>query len=805
MESGSSTKLEQLRSRHRKLRDKSYQKLEESRQLLQDSEEKDQHISHSVDDVSVSEVDQIGSSTTSFIFPEVHTPQHKQIVLANENDLLRKQVSELAKDRVFSRKQQEEIQRLKQEIQRLNQKFQLTLEDKNEELVRLKQETDKLREELSLRQGELRQLRFGGDTAATIELLNGLEIREPDSNRRLLELKDWLKKMTQHERETGDFDGEYRIEPSEVYALNEEMEEAILRLRSLRRRLDETESEEIIRSLQSQIEIELERWHRLNETLTLLFNQEKKGPFSRNLITSVSGEENKAAHSTASDITLQAKKLQTVFLDIRTLAIRNIEGQHQVQTSKGNDCLDEVQGRDNCFSSFFQIREAEDVNEQEEAAPPSDGEMIVEVNGDGIDENSNSTSSSETDYFPASNMQDLTTIFEFQCGIDSNSESSQESVVEGGSLDLAEKPRSADDLMKMDLDGSKGTVYEPSLEDVTYASVEEKPESIVKESGKLVVHQVSHDEGDTPTPQNGTEDNRSKAELTPVDVSAEQAIGPNTFSDTTEDGSLVKTNGVHQQDDLLSNDPSLSELQVQVVDERTGSSRDMTVPISENLNLYDSVYNYFPSLSVHARSRPDDIALNVKNESAQIRCFLVDSVGKDAVSFSVDDLKAISTKAFARVNSGQAGFHKLVIRCVKMGRVIKDKMNLPQIDLRSRNYMRIQIKNEITERVKALVLPVLEEANLYDVVYNDNATVKSGYIGEWPSEIIQAVKLNKLEIKCILLDNNGSTIHAYSISDLKMTSTKDVYEMATSRSEVINLVLRCQKVRSFNILASLKP
>jgi hypothetical protein len=227
-------------------------------------------------------------------------------------------------------------------------------------------------------------------------------------------------------------------------------------------------------------------------------------------------------------------------------------------------------------------------------------------------------------------------------------------------------------------------------------------------------------------------------------------------------------------------------MQIRISNEISENSKCLIVPIAKDLSLFDSMYNTEALKASNVRNFPKEVLGGIQYNTHEIKCVLFDKDGHESHVFAIDDLADTSTMDLFERTSKSEGPIKLVLRAQrKISRLRK-----PPVDYSSLSYMRVQITNEATERVKALVLPVSKELNLYEAMY-DNTTVKSSYISEMPDDIVQALKRKQLEVKCILLDDDGGAMRAFSLTELKRTSTKDIYELTEQHEGVIYFALRC--------------
>jgi hypothetical protein len=497
-----SAKLERLRLKHQKLRDKSLEKIEESRQHFLHLEANTDSSEDSISCISSVGVDLVGSSFFSFDLSQrsIVLPQHEQITLEEENGRLKKQLAELTADHELTRSQQKRqaalIRQLKEslsfdEIDRLRKRLDELTADRDRlinlvsseiakqqqtqknELHTIRQQLTQVQKQLHLAQGKLRRQDFPSEEWSHSEahriskLLNGLEIRDPDSQKQLQELRGWFDKWTKIATPEQGAQGKQqrRISATEVDVLTAEAEEVIRSLQTLRAKLNEMddENEDMIQGLEHQIEQQLQRWSELEERMDQISKPIKELPPAaaaasrkRPLKTTSCGEDNKVAEDGV-NIALQAEKVQVLFLEIRTLANRNTNRQRKqsVQKPKG---VDPSPDKDRWFSSFFTpqpagaigtikkperklqphaSRDADNATDnsklfssffappkhqagvasKEPKVKPLDGQKIDNFDQIPVD----SSSSSGEDYYPASHMEVLGSIFEYETRADSGS------------------------------------------------------------------------------------------------------------------------------------------------------------------------------------------------------------------------------------------------------------------------------------------------------------------------------------------------------------------------------------------------
>jgi chromosome segregation ATPase len=264
---------------------------------------------------------------------------------------------------------------------------------------------------------------------------------------------------------------------------------------------------------------------------------------------------------------------------------------------------------------------------------------------------------------------------------------------------------------------------------------------------------------------------------------------------------------------------SLTYMHARVSNETTGRFQGLVLPVSEEVKLYDAMYESDALRLARIRRWPDGIAEKVKANAAEIKCALVDEDDRTIRTFGIDELKDVSTHELAGLVARPQDLYRFVLRCqvdaaFEESQAVSDKntaqdeetkdadtnATFKPRDFRQRGQvpgesptavMRMQISNQTTKRSKDVVVPISTDLNLFDGVYS-NASVREAKIRKWPTEVAQAVKRNVSEIKIAVLDGDDD-IRVFSVEALKLVSTKQLAELVPKSDEVISVVLRWQK------------
>lgn len=104
------------------------------------------------------------------------------------------------------------------------------------------------------------------------------------------------------------------------------------------------------------------------------------------------------------------------------------------------------------------------------------------------------------------------------------------------------------------------------------------------------------------------------------------------------------------------------------------------------------------------------------------------------------------------------------------------------------------VENGITGKSHSIEVEKDESIMLEDGLYNHPEIIKAG-VKEFPEEIQEKLDNDEVEIQCdVWKAGSDEAYHSFSLEDLKMASTKQLFELIPSSYEPIKLVIRCQEV-----------
>ncbi len=98
--------------------------------------------------------------------------------------------------------------------------------------------------------------------------------------------------------------------------------------------------------------------------------------------------------------------------------------------------------------------------------------------------------------------------------------------------------------------------------------------------------------------------------------------------------------------------------------------------------------------------------------------------------------------------------------------------------------LRVRVINSDSGLSKDLLVDIRVGYTLFDAIYNTDA-VKKANVRKWNSSVTQNVKSGTHEIKCSVgvtqqedaAGDDSNSVHTYSVTDMKQTSTKQLYSM----------------------------
>lgn len=116
--------------------------------------------------------------------------------------------------------------------------------------------------------------------------------------------------------------------------------------------------------------------------------------------------------------------------------------------------------------------------------------------------------------------------------------------------------------------------------------------------------------------------------------------------------------------------------------------------------------------------------------------------------------------------------------------------------------LRVKVINSDSGIFKDMLVEVRTGFTLFDAIYNTE-TLKKANVRKWNSTVIQNVKSGTHEIKCDVLvvlvqqlnKKNNKPLHTYSVNDMKITSTKQLYTLVggSSSDTLVTMILKCEE------------
>eukprot|EP00980_Cylindrotheca_fusiformis_P016264 scaffold4829_cov129-Cylindrotheca_fusiformis.AAC.24 len=288
---------------------------------------------------------------------------------------------------------------------------------------------------------------------------------------------------------------------------------------------------------------------------------------------------------------------------------------------------------------------------------------------------------------------------------------------------------------------------------------------------------------------------------------------------------------------------SASTMHIRITNATSGHFKDLMVAVGEGLNMFDSIYDNHEVKTHHVRKWSSEKTKEVKAGTSEIYISVVDEkTSKPLHSYSIGEMKKTSIRTLQRYSLQLGSRLNLLLRCERKRecassshmspftgkrqtkeillspnssghRFVDDSIDnmmqsvyslmspcsskslSPTFDDDATNgTIRVRVENETTGRSKELLIKVDHELNLYDSIYNDSG-VKKANVRKWGQKIAKEVKEGTSEIACLLWDESiQRPYHTFSVSDLKLTSTKKLFEYAAEPTGIVKLVLRCEKV-----------
>mmetsp|Transcript_1276 Transcript_1276/g.2536 ORF Transcript_1276/g.2536 Transcript_1276/m.2536 type:complete len:1853 (-) Transcript_1276:1488-7046(-) len=222
------------------------------------------------------------------------------------------------------------------------------------------------------------------------------------------------------------------------------------------------------------------------------------------------------------------------------------------------------------------------------------------------------------------------------------------------------------------------------------------------------------------------------------------------------------------------------EMDIRIINELTGRQTDLFVMAAKDLTMYDGVYNSNAVRSSSIRKWPTAITSASKQKKIEIQSVLLDAQGNSIKVFSVKELKKCTMKDFNSLVADPFGKIKFVLRC----RYVND-------DAESKKLKSIRISNEVTRRIKDIIVPISAKANLYDSVYNHDI-VRTANIRKWPDRVCKQVAQKTHSIHCALM-SKGKERKTVSVEELRTISTDQLVNLADNPLDIIQLVLKCKE------------
>lgn len=310
--------------------------------------------------------------------------------------------------------------------------------------------------------------------------------------------------------------------------------------------------------------------------------------------------------------------------------------------------------------------------------------------------------------------------------------------------------------------------------------------------------------------------------------------------------------------DNFNSDDMSTTMRIRITNQTSKRFKDLVVTMSDDVFVFDSVYNHDEVKKANVRKWSSDVVKKVKEKTSEIMCFVMDdSTGNPFYTLSVSDMKTTSTKKLNEMAKGCNGnLIKLVLSCQekktynnhhqndKESSISESQPSVPVsvvhtvggdssssspyheksitdlstttpnskskkiIKLPTNNdkaAMRVRVLNDTSGRSKDLLVTIDEKTNLFDEIYNNQA-IKDAHVRKWGSEIVKNVKNKVAEIKFHVWDEEiNKPFHTLSVEELKTTTTKQLYEIAAEPNGIIQLVLRCETIKPTTTTTTTAP
>ena len=341
----------------------------------------------------------------------------------------------------------------------------------------------------------------------------------------------------------------------------------------------------------------------------------------------------------------------------------------------------------------------------------------------------------------------------------------------------------------------------------------------------------------------------SQQTITTMTMPIQQSTSSGDLSNSVE-GSLDSLVDNFNSDDMS------TTMRIRITNQTSKRFKDLVVTMSDDIFVFDSVYNHDEVKKANVRKWSSDVVKKVKEKTSEIMCFIMDdSTGNPFYTLSVSDMKTTSTKKLNEMAKGSNGnIIKLVLSCQEKNmdnhhqndkessisesqrsvpvsvvhtvggdssstspyheKSINDLSTTPSsksktiIKLPANNdkaAMRVRVLNDTSGRSKDLLVTIDEKTNLFDAIYNNQA-IMDAHVRKWGSEIVKNVKNKVAEIKFHVWDEEiNKPFHTLSVEELKTTTTKQLYEIAAEPNGIIQLVLRCETIKPTTTTAAAAP
>jgi signal transduction histidine kinase len=181
---------------------------------------------------------------------------------------------------------------------------------------------------------------------------------------------------------------------------------------------------------------------------------------------------------------------------------------------------------------------------------------------------------------------------------------------------------------------------------------------------------------------------------------------------------------------------------------------------------------------------------------------------KDIVASRVNPISAGSSSAFDSTLSGNISMSMMDLDLLSEAPTLNGEhtqQQHPQNPLvplnnkdKPKSTLGVSVINQTTKRSKDLVVDINDTDTIFDAVYDHDA-VKAAHVRKWGGPIAKAVKNGTSEIKCSVWDEDtGRPWRVFSINELKVTTTRQLYELVSESSNLVKIHLECCPVNNDN-------